>query len=509
MLPLLAGLLWADDSHLALRVWTFVLPGTELGAATADFNGDGKPDLVVAHLKGKGAERELSIYFQGPRLKRFTSDKPQRRWAVPADACAFAVGDFDPQAGGEALFLCPTRVVLIRGAGETITAFKGEGFFDRREEAALPLWDLVQDLDGDGLPEVLVPTKSGYTVLGRSAKTSLKSRGTLEVPIDQSFGPAFEGKLLNRFLSTRLRLRRVVAIDLNGDKRLDLAAYRAEGLAHFLQRKDGTFPSKPDREEELALVKKAESKGGKKEGEKGGEAFANVRLTLDDLDGDGAADLLVTETQGSAGVFSSLSARLVIFRGRAGKARLWNERKPEVVIRLKGLASDPLRVDWDGDGKRDLILSSYRMDMFTNLKRAVFKTLKIEYRVFLQQAKGPLFKRESDVNLEVEVPLDALGARGGHQAVILHADLNGDGLRDQIARRPEGGLRILLGKREKGFLGGTSLGFDTKHPAKLSIFAEPPRVVDLDGDGKDELIFEPFGGDDLAARTLRVVGVAK
>lgn len=506
---LLGGALWADDQQLALRVWTFRLPGTELGLDLCDMDGDGRQDLVIAHMQGpRGDARSISLFVQGERRQRFQA-KPNKVWQVPRDACAFVAGDFDPAPGGEVALLCPRRIVLLRSqGGPHVIAM--EGFFDYPEQGGLPVWDLAWDLNGNGRPELVVPTKKGYSVYSRAGAARLLETSKLRIPIDQRFGPAFETTILNRFLTSSLRLRRLVSTDINGDGRLDLVAYLKQGLARFLQRPNGTFPEKPDQAEPLEIVSKKGKDRAKEQKEKDTEAFANVRLALVDLNRDKQAELVATETLGKVGVFETLRTRLVIFRGRRGEKRTWDESSPDTVINLKGVSGNPVFVDWDGDKRQDLVVSAYRMDMFTNVKRALLKTMSIEYMVFRQRAKGKLFPREPDLSLSVDVPIEEMQRRGGHKAVLLRADLNGDGLHDMVARRSDGGLKVVLGKRIKAFFGGTKLGFDEKRPIKLSVGrTEPPRVADLDGDGKDELILEPFGGDDARARVVRVVGVAR
>ena len=496
-----AAALLADDRDLPLRVWVLRLPGTVLGVDTGDVTGDGKEDLVAAHMAmTTGLSRQVSVFAQGSKGDRFPAE-PARTWPVPADACAFAVGDFDPAPGAEVVYLCPARVVLLRGeGGEAVEVARLTGFFDYPEDGALPVWDLARDLDGDGLPELLVPTKDGYTVLGRDASGALVSRGALELPTSNRFGDSLETKLLNRFLSARARLRRVVTVDLDQDGRLDLVAYRKKGLARWLQRPDGTFPSQPDREEPLKLVQEAEAEGGKsKPGND--EGFANIRLDLADVDEDGAAELLVTRTVGELGVFETLRTQLIVFKGQKGGT--WNEDQPDVVLNLKGISADPELVDWDGDGQRDLVLSTYRMDMFTNVKRAISQSMTITYQVYLRSKQGTLYPEEPDFLRDVEVPLEALEKRGATRAVEFGADLDGGGVNDMLVRRPEGGLLVTLGVYDDGEL---TFDEDTTFPLGVGR-TEPPRVVDLDGDGADELLLLPFGGNDVAARTLRVVGL--
>ncbi|HBP21778.1 MAG TPA: hypothetical protein DEA08_28835 [Planctomycetes bacterium] len=505
---LLGGVLFADDQRLPLRVWTFRLPGTELGCFVADMTGNGQRDMVIAHMTATtGAERSVSVYLQGPRNARFKAE-PERRYAVPGDACAFVAGDLDPAPGGEVVFLCPSRLMIARADGKVSLLEEVEGFFDYPEDGGLPVWNLARDLDGDGLLELIVPTKLGYSIYARAKTTKLAVKSKIRVPIDQRFGPAFETKLLNRFLTSTLRLRRVVHSDLDGDGREDLIAYRDKGLARFLQRPDGTFPENPDREDPLELVQDTSKKEEGKEGS-GGNAFANVRLNLEDVDGDGLADLLATRTMGEVGMFETLRTQQLVFLAQKDLPQTWDERKPAAVINLKGISDDPILIDWDGDKKKDLVLGAYRMDMFTNVKRALFETLKITYVIYLQREGKEPYESDPDLTLDVEVPLESLQTRGGHRAVLFHADLDGDGIRDQVARRPDGGLSILRGQVSEGTFGGRELGFSGRE-VKLSLpQTEPPWVVDLDGDGKDELILEPFGGDDAASRTLRVVGAAR
>ena len=95
------------------------------------------------------------------------------------------------------------------------------------------------------------------------------------------------------------------------------------------------------------------------------------------------------------------------------------------------------------------------------------------------------------------------------QGDLLKVDLLPSRLRDQVARRPDGGLSVLRGQVSQGTFGGRELGFGGREVKLALPQTEPPWVVDLDGDGKDELILEPFGGDDAASRTLRVVGAAR
>jgi FG-GAP-like repeat len=501
---LVAHQLWAQQ-RVTLRAYVFELPGTELGLDVADMNGDGRSDLVIAHMAAPEAwERSISIFYQRPGRQRWSAE-PDLVWSVPVDACAFVAGDLDGAPGGEVALLCPTRLVVIRGTGQSVEVGSVECFFDYPEDGGLPVWTLCQDLDGDGRLELLVPTKDGYTVFARRGPGSLEPISHVEVPIEQRFGPDLETTLLGRFLSATSRLRRVVVCDMDRDGRSDLVAYREHGLARFLQRDDGSFPERPDQEGALAVVEQTDQEGQRKENT---EAFANVRIDLRDLDGDGMAELIATRTLGEIGVFETMRSQQVICRGLPNGA--WNEAAPDVVVNLPGVSPQPTFVDWDGDGRLDLVVASYRVDLFENVKRAIFDEMRITYYVFLQRDSPMFDEDEPDYELEVDVELRALERRGGLRAVLFDADLDGDGLNDQVRLIPdeddEHGRRAYL----RAWLGARDDDGEfefSDEPIELEVRrSEPPWAVDLDGDGRDELILEPFGGDDEAARRVVVVG---
>jgi hypothetical protein len=501
-----AAALNAQERPLPLRVWTFRLPGTQLGLDVADLDGEGTKDLAIAHMAGPyGLERAVSVWLHAKKGAARFAPTAAYTIPVPEDACAYLAADLDPAPGGELAFLCPSRVVIVRRSGEAFDLAQGPGFYDYPEDGGLPVWDLAPDLDGDGRPELLVPTKDGYDLYGRAAgQGPLVLRSRLAVPSETRFGPAFESALLNRFLTATSRLRRLVIADMDGDGRKDLVAYRDKGLARFLQRADGTFPVRPDREEPLQVVQQDQKPG--QEAKEGSEAFANVRLDLEDVDGDGRADLVATKTLGEIGMFETLRTQQLVFRGTAAG---FDESKPDVLLNIKGVSADPVFVDWNGDGKRDLVVSSYRMDLFTNVKRAIVDALSINYMIYLCRGQGEegWFGDEPDVSLDVDVELKALEKRGGAQPVDLTADLNGDGTRDMVRRSPEGALLLQLGGQVEGMFGGKRPGFREGTIQVGVPRTEPPRPLDLDGDGTHELLLEPFGGDDEAARTVRVVGV--
>jgi hypothetical protein len=505
--------------ELALDVHVLKAPGRVLDVAYGDMDGDGREDLVVAHLKGderdeNGAPRRyVSVFKQGTGKDRW-SPLPAVTRPVPADAIAFAVGDFDAKKGDDVVFVGARWITLLSKGkdgsllGEVAQVASIDGFYEYPANAVLPRWDLAVDL-GSGRKDLLAPIKSGYVVFKNDPRKGLVRGSVIQVPSRERFGPPFETKFLNRFLTYFSSMPKLCAIDLDGDKRKDLVVYRDRGLARFLQKPDGTFGEKPDDEKPLQVVAEAGKRGkgkrgggGADGGGKDSEQFANVRLSLVDLDQDGFADLVATKTIGEIGVFETLRTQIMIWRGsKAG----WNEAAPDRVIGQKGVATDPEFLDVDGDGKLDLVLSSLRMDYFTNVKRAITSSITITYSIYLQ--KDGFFGDEPDFTRDVSLDLDAIERRNGADNVSFEADLDGDKVHDMIVRSERGKLKVVPGAWDSGFFSGKTLVFKDDDAVTVDV---PPNadleVHDFYKDGKgDALVLTCPGPEDPEKETVRII----
>lgn len=510
-----------------LKVHLLKAPGRVLDIAFGDVDADGKEDLLVAHLMGEGRDeggaplRYISVFRQGEDGGRWGAT-PSLTRNVPSDAVAFSVGDFDGGKGDDVVFVGARMVSLLGrsasgGLLEQISAVSSiEGFFDYPANGVLPRWDLAVDL-GSGRKDVLAPVKEGYVLFRNDARTGLARTGVIRVPSSERFGPAFETKFLNRFLTYFTSMPKLCAIDLDGDKRKDLLVYRRRGLARFLQKPDGAFSETPDDEKPLNIVEEAAKRGKTKGADgKSTDSFANVRLTLRDLDADGLPELIATKTIGEIGVFETLKTQIMIWRGTratGGSTTVlgagWNEGKVDRVIGQKGVTTDPQLIDWDGDGKLDLVCSSLRMDYFTNVKRAITKSITISYAIYLQ--KDTFFSDEPDYTKDVTLDLDAIERRNGADNVSFIADVNGDKLRDMLVRSERGKLKVVPGGWDSGFFSGKTLTFKEDDAVEIDV---PPNcdleVRDIYRDGKgDVLVLTAPGPEDPERNNVRIIEVRR
>lgn len=315
---------------------------------TVDVNGDGRMDFVVTESNYDFVSVFLNTGSGFDELHHLpTGDQP-----YPVSfADVNRDGQLDLCTGGgdrslavlfarDGGFSAPT---LFADAGEgpivglVVTDFDGDGHLD--SSAGGNLSSTLTLLRGDTFAPWLV--LDAGTPIGPAARADFNRDG-LE---DAVFTSYFFGVslLLSRrggapdFVQYRSALPSnhdmVLAADLNGDGRVDIAQAGYQGVASYVQQSDGTFtPS-------VAVS---------------GQPLELFGLASGDFDGDGRVDLVSTDSQ----------TQVTFFLNEASGFTQGGQ--------LTGLAA-PLRVaaaDFDGDDRVDIVFSTY-----TSSKVLVFRNV--------------------------------------------------------------------------------------------------------------------------------------
>ena len=357
--------------------------------ATADFNGDGSPDVVVFKANVDGSPGSLAVLpgdGSGNLGPAITSPSQLTASVVPG-VDFMGVADFNHDGKPDVVLAGPSN----SGPALAVLTGQGDGTFAGEHHYSLPDYPAslaVGDFNGDGLPDVAVgvapsPGNTGpsgvYVFLGQSD-------GTLAAPvmIDASLNPTG-----------------VAVADLNGDGRADLVIadqghffpgsnQQVNGALHvYLGNADGTF---------TAVASPSTT------------ATNYTVAALGDLNGDGHPDLIVGGN--APGATGRTMPIVCVLLGNGDGS--FQAAQTNAMAGADGIGAQSLAVaDFNGDGKLDLAIGN--INDFTE--------------VWLGLGDGTFAQ--------------SLMTLGEQPRVLGAVDLNGDGLPD-LLQGGAGGLAVFL-----------------------------------------------------------------
>lgn len=205
---------------------TFAAGGKPISVAVGDFNGDGKPDVAIANSEGPG---NLSILLNTtPTGATTPTFAPQRSFAAgsgPYSPYSVTVGDFngDGKPDLAAANIGDTTVSVLLNTtptGATTSSFSAQRTFAARRN---PSSVAVGDFNGDGKPDLAVSNGdlADITLGGSDNTVSVLLNTTPGGAATPSFAP-------QRIFATGVRPHSVAVGDVNGDGRPDLAVANLE-----------------------------------------------------------------------------------------------------------------------------------------------------------------------------------------------------------------------------------------------------------------------------------------
>jgi hypothetical protein len=293
------------------------------GAATGDFNHDGKDDLVTISPGQAGVHVML-----GKGNGQFGSPVYYSFLAGTYTPSAVAVEDINGDGNKDIVIGMDTGDSSVYGgrAGIGILLGRGDGTFGDfvTYSNALPMVSgpsslIVRDLDGVGMKDIVAVTQGEVDVAYFTG--SYWASWAFTIPVRGGGGPTA-----------------VAAQDFNGDSRLDLVVTDGTGAAYVLLSNSTGF-----------AAPKAIAAGGSADG-----------VAADDVNGDGKMDIVTANGQQG-----TVSVLLGNGDGTFGPAR---------TFAVGGPASSVAVGDFNKDGKLDIVTTGSGMDVLLNNGDGTFGT---------------------------------------------------------------------------------------------------------------------------------------
>jgi hypothetical protein len=483
LVPVLALVVWAGAARAAPPATYRYDPQAEVrGVRLLDLDGDGRRDVVALLRHDDGREEVLVLrtpahpvpvrLFPADHVARIPCDGPR------AQAGAVAVGRFGPGGAGRVRFLGPAGVEDFDATGHPRPRTPRDAtgcLLARSPGHALVFWDAVADLDGDGVDETWFPSAEGDGAMRVFAGTPAGDRVLSLGATNRGAWGAAVG------LARHAYVPNLFPVDLDGDGHHELVALRDGALVAW----DPSRPAdahgvlQPSWSLTLPFLQADPSLGP--------EDLRTPRLQLEDVDGDGITDLLVTLITGVRSKLASIRTIFFHYPGPFRDPRTGKLVAPRARIDTQSIVLHPTFVDVDGDGAKDYVGDAIRGTLFDLIARMMGKNPDVTLVGFRFDKKTGTFAAVPSFTVKrVYSAKEALDNRFGC-SLWLNGDFDGDGVHDLLDLGDLGGAEISRGKRAPD----GRLTFEEPLLPRVPVadgLKADARIGDLDGDGRSDAV---------------------
>jgi FG-GAP-like repeat len=276
---------------------------------------------------------------------------------------------------------------------------------------------LIHDWKGTGQPWLGVP-QFGQLMLYPIAQAGPQGPGE-SVKLYQPtllFGGEREHRLIRDYaLQLIYRLPQLVVRDFNGDGRADLIAAWQDHVAVYVQDATGRFPQEPSQTFHFNMRTEQERT----------LRLVQISPLIEDLDGDGRADLILTKTTGR---ITDRHIVTSVYLNRAGNL----PAQPNVRVEHDGFATTLLTKDLNSDGKQDLLFPVVKIGVRNLIRNLLTDRAEVSLLVHLYRGQGiysstPDWARSFSYQIDLS---DGVILQGGWPNV--DGDFDGDGKADLL-----------------------------------------------------------------------------
>lgn len=451
--------------------------------------------VLVADLSGGSRQVVLAGRTDDhrQRLAVYDVDRPAQPlvslWPGP-HLIAFDVGHIGES--DHLFFIEPGRIMRYDFASEKIVEFLAiRTIYGQQRTGMLVPIDFIQDINGDGLDDIVVPDTPGYRVRLQRSDGSLGEEVVLQ---GSSSMAVSEDRVTFRSLP-------LVSGEMTGDDLHDLAVWRGDKLHVYEQLPGHTYEAEPriiqlrlDLQTEAELQLRNDGFGAVN---REGLVETEIR-SVEDLNADGLPDI-VTESILNRGVFDREND-FRIHLGRLDGENIDYFEAEDALIASAGLQYGLTKVDLDGDDRKDLLVRNVEMSFGRVMRALLSGTVPMELNIY-RMSDDDTYPDEANFTTETIVKFSV---RSGHVDIpaILVADVDNDGLKDLLLQTEPDALSIRPGIRDEELFDDDPVTRKAMLPRNGQLVA----VENLDDNGGDDLVirYDESDGDGLS-QTVRLM----
>jgi FG-GAP-like repeat len=444
--------------------------GAVITVIPAELHGQRGQDLLVISRTGTFPKevRWISVFWR--QEGGGYNPHPNLVWEMDTEATVIDVGRLGPERDRMSIIYLtgsevrayqftsgepPTPTPLLKVP--TLTVFP--------EPADLPALPLIQDWKGTGQPWLGIP-QFGQLTLYPIVQGRPQGPGEAIMVYQPTllFGPEREHRLIRDYaLQLIYRLPQLFVRDFNGDGRGDLIAAWQDHVAVYLQGTTGRFSQEPSQTFHFNLRTEQERT----------LRFVHISPLLEDLDGDGRVDLILTKVTGRITDRRIVSS---VYLNRSGGL----PAEPHVRVEHDGFASTLVAKDLNGDGKRDLLFPIAKIGVGNLIRNLLTDRADISLLAHLYRDQG-VYNKAADWmrNFTYQIDMsDGVMLQGVWPNV--EGDFDGDGKADLLVAGNDA-IAVYLATPE---------AFFARDPAARVPVKTSPRTIvqDLTGDRHTDIV---------------------
>ena len=439
--------------------------GTGLVVLHGKLLADGRTDEIVV-LGRSDDQRRLAVYSLPPE------GAWQRVYDAEVDADVLFVDTVE--LGGQ------DRLLLYRRGSVDWLDFNDR---QRKPLAAAPSLynvptrtvphvDIGRDVNGDGLEDIAVPHFDGYGLWLQRPDGTLSER--TDLPIAASARTNFE--------AASYRPRSLYSLDYDGDGISDLAVWDEQRFVVHRGKDDGSFHAKP-------LVASSpvpfDSDDIAVSFGFGDSEPVTMLYALKDFNGDGVGDLAATTTT-VAGLFDQ-TTRYDFYFGRRAAGGTTFPAAPNTSIVSESVQAPFDAKDMDNDGKTDFGMGSFDIGIGMLIRFLLTGTVRFDLDFYVMREERYPERPNVTRPVKVRFSLASGDVLSGNWVEL--GDATGDGIVDLLALHDETRIDLYPGTGSDALFAERPVPIAVDLPER-KVGPESVAVVDLNGDGRDDLLIE-------------------